>query len=77
MRAVQYRGVHDVAWTDLARPEVSPGTALIRVSAVGVCHTDVSIRAASSQMMASGTVLGHEIAGTIIEMAADAVNMSV
>ncbi|MFF5989155.1 alcohol dehydrogenase catalytic domain-containing protein [Prauserella flavalba] len=48
-------------------PTATPGRVLLRVAAAGICHTDVHFRASPHPAIPPGTVLGHEIAGTIVE----------
>ncbi|NUO61588.1 MAG: alcohol dehydrogenase catalytic domain-containing protein [Hamadaea sp.] len=64
-RAVVFR--EQVGLEEITLPEVGPGLARVRVSAAGVCHTDLS--------MINGTlsptfplVLGHEAAGVVEEV---------
>ncbi|MDP9998426.1 alcohol dehydrogenase catalytic domain-containing protein [Pseudarthrobacter sulfonivorans] len=71
MRAIQYLGIGDVAAAEVEKPAVAAGHVLLRVTAAGVCQTDIHFRASEEQMIASGTVLGHEIAGVIVECAPD------
>jgi alcohol dehydrogenase, propanol-preferring len=68
MRAIQYLGVNKVSHTEVAKPVPAPGHALVRVLAAGVCQTDVHMRASAVEAIPAGTVLGHEIAGTIAEI---------
>src|ERR1700722_6517429 len=68
MRAIQYLGVHKVSPTEVAKPAATPGHALVKVLAAGVCQTDVHMRASAVEAIPAGTVLGHEIAGTIAEL---------
>lgn len=68
MRAIQYLGVGDVARTDVPAPVATPGRVLVRVAAAGICHTDVHFRASLVPAIPLGTVLGHEIAGTVAEL---------
>lgn len=71
MRAIQYLGVNNVAITNIDAPAVTPGYVLLRVTAAGVCQTDIHVRASAEQILPSGVVLGHKIAGTIVETADD------
>jgi propanol-preferring alcohol dehydrogenase len=77
VRAVRYQGVHDVALVDTARPTVAAGHALVRVTAAGVCQTDIHVRAADQPMIPVGVILGHEVAGQIAELAPDVEGFSV
>jgi alcohol dehydrogenase, propanol-preferring len=65
-------------------PTVSPGTALVKVSAAGVCHTDIHLISGGYDLgegrrlstTAGGTVLpltpGHEIAGRVERLGSNA-----
>ncbi|MCU1691823.1 MAG: putative oxidoreductase [Frankiales bacterium] len=77
MRAVQYLGAKDVALTEIDEPTVPPGHVLLKVVAAGVCQTDIHVRASSVEMLPPGVVLGHEIAGTVLELAMDVDTFSV
>lgn len=68
MRALQYLGAGHVARTEVPTPVAGPGRVLLRVAAAGICHTDVHFRAAPRPAIPVGTVLGHEIAGTVVEL---------
>src|SRR5262245_55915191 len=65
MKALRYLGAGDVARTEVPVPAATPGRVLVRVAAAGICHTDVGFRASSTPAIPIGTVLGHEIAGTV------------
>ncbi|MCC2976584.1 alcohol dehydrogenase catalytic domain-containing protein [Sphingomonas sp. PL-96] len=65
MKAVQLVRPTELVLTDLPVPEIQSHEVLLRVTAAGVCHTDVSIRHETSDLYPSGLVLGHEIAGRI------------
>lgn len=59
---------------DVARPGLRQGEALVRVEAVNLCPTDIKkFRDGSLEGILSegGLILGHEIAGTVIEMGGD------
>lgn len=77
MRAIQYRGIGEVAETAVGNPTITPGHVMLRVTAAGVCQTDIHIRSSKQQLIPSGIVLGHEIAGNIVEMASDVESFTV
>lgn len=53
---------------EVPRPSVSPGDILLRVAANTICGTDVRIlRGEKSSGINPGVVLGHEIAGYVVE----------
>ncbi len=47
---------------DIPTPAPGPGEALLRVTGCGICGSDLHL---ASQLAATGTVLGHEIAGAV------------
>lgn len=53
--------------TDVAPPVPAPGEALVRVRAVGVCATDVKAWRGLFPDVTLPRVLGHEIAGELVE----------
>lgn len=77
MRAIQYLGVNQVEYTEVGSPTITPGHVLLRVAAAGICQTDIHVRAAAEQMIPTGVVLGHEIAGHIVERADGVDNLSI
>lgn len=71
MRAIQYLGINHVAEREVPRPDVADGHVVLEVAAAGVCQTDIHMRASPQQMVPSGVIFGHEIAGHIVEVAED------
>jgi acryloyl-coenzyme A reductase len=70
MRAITFSdfGAPDVLRaTALDRPQPGPDDVLVRVHAAGVCYHDVLSRAGRIPGGQRGRVLGHEIAGEIVE----------
>jgi propanol-preferring alcohol dehydrogenase len=71
MRAVQL-----TAWQsepevrDVAVPRPGPGELLVRVDAVGLCHSDLHVMdcAPGTLPYALPMTLGHEVAGTVVEV---------
>lgn len=64
MRAAVYRGQGRVVVEQVPVPEIGPGEALVRVSACGICGTD--IKKIEHGFLAPPLILGHEVAGTIV-----------
>jgi propanol-preferring alcohol dehydrogenase len=56
---------------DVATPAIAPHEALVRVRNVGVCGTDVKIRAGRMGLGVIPLIMGHEIAGEVAEVGAD------
>ena len=64
MRVAMYYANNDVRIEELPRPRIGPAEFLVRVRASGVCGTDVLEWYRKKQ---APRVLGHEIAGDIVE----------
>jgi L-iditol 2-dehydrogenase len=63
-------------FTDLPTPDVGPREILIRVRACGICGSDVHGMDGSTGRRRPPIVMGHEAAGTIDAMGADAADWS-
>jgi L-iditol 2-dehydrogenase len=68
MQALVYHGPNDLRVEDRPSPEPGHGEAVLRVSACGICGTDLRIAAGGHRAYPPGTVRipGHEVAGTIL-----------
>lgn len=64
MRVAVYYSNNDVRIEDKPRPEIGPGEMLVRIEASGICGSDVMEWYRIGRVP---LVLGHEIAGTIVE----------
>jgi L-iditol 2-dehydrogenase len=64
MLAAVYRGAGRVAVEQVPVPEISDGEVLIRVSACGICGTD--IKKIQHGFVAAPQIFGHEVAGTVV-----------
>ncbi|WP_405089507.1 NAD(P)-dependent alcohol dehydrogenase [Micromonospora sp. NBC_01392] len=65
MRAVRMTAPGVLELTEVPTPEPGPGEVLLRVGAVGACHSDLHILDAEAGMFPTPMTLGHEIAGTV------------
>ncbi len=70
MKAVVVHGPGDIRYENLPLPRPSPGEALVKMRAAGICSSDVP-RALGDAAYSYPIVLGHEVAGEIAEMAKD------
>ena len=52
---------------DMASPRIGPHGALVRVRNVGVCGTDLKIRAGRMGLNVLPLIMGHEVAGEVAE----------
>jgi L-iditol 2-dehydrogenase len=66
MRAGVYRGSGRIGVEQVPVPEILAGEVLIRVGACGVCGTD--LKKVRHDLVRPPQILGHEIAGTIVEV---------
>ena len=67
------RGIGGLAVVEKAPREPGPGEMLVKVSAAGVCGTDMSVyhdAGSYAQRVKIPTVLGHEMAGTVMQVGA-------
>jgi L-iditol 2-dehydrogenase len=68
MRAARLHGVGDIRLADEPAPEVPPGHSLVRVTAVGVCGSDLhwySEAGIGDARLGRPLVIGHEFAGVV------------
>jgi L-iditol 2-dehydrogenase len=71
MRVVRFHAPGDVRIEDVAEPGPGPGDLKIRVRACSTCGTDVKISKFGHHHIVPPRVMGHEIAGEIVELGAD------
>jgi L-iditol 2-dehydrogenase len=70
VRAARLHGIGDIRVADEAAPEVAAGASLVRVTAVGICGSDLhwwDEGAIGDARLERPLVLGHEAAGVIAE----------
>ncbi|QGP89785.1 alcohol dehydrogenase catalytic domain-containing protein [Gordonia sp. 135] len=76
MKALQYKRIGGpLELVDVPRPSPGPGQVLLRVTAAGLCHSDLHIIEASADDYRFGPLpmtLGHEAAGTVAAVGAGA-----
>lgn len=68
MRAIVYRGRHDLRMETLPVPRIGSNELLVRVAACGICPTD--LKKIHYGTVSAPRVFGHETAGTIVRMGA-------
>lgn len=69
MKAYVLHGINDLRYEDWPMPELKPGWALVRVSAAGICSSDIP-RIFTKGTYHFPTIPGHEFCGRV-ETAAD------
>lgn len=73
MKAITFRdfgGPEVLQATEVERPQAGPDDVLVRIHAAGICYHDVLSRAGKIPGK-PGRILGHEIAGEIVETGAN------
>lgn len=68
MRALVYHGPWQMELEELPRPSPAAGEVLLRITAVGICGSDVHGFTGESGRRTPGMVMGHEFAGEIAEL---------
>ncbi|MGQ9588028.1 MAG: alcohol dehydrogenase catalytic domain-containing protein [Thermoplasmata archaeon] len=74
MRVAMYYNNRDVRLQEMPRPEIGPGELLVKVIASGICGSDVM---EWYRIKRAPLVLGHEIAGDIVEVGKNVRNFRV
>jgi L-iditol 2-dehydrogenase len=67
MKAAQYHGPQQITLEDLPVPVCGDGEVLVAMKACGICGTDVKTYVRGHPLIPPGSVLGHEVAGSVIE----------
>lgn len=66
MKALVYTGPETQAYRDVPDPVPGAGEALIRVSHVGICGSDMHAFLGHDERRPAPLILGHEVSGTVI-----------
>jgi (R,R)-butanediol dehydrogenase/meso-butanediol dehydrogenase/diacetyl reductase len=69
MRAVVVQGPRRLAVAELPDPTPGPGQVVLRVSACGICGSDLHLHQAG--LLPAGAVMGHEFCGEVVEGASE------
>ena len=72
MQALRFYAPGDVRLEEVPEPECGPREVKIKVRACSTCGTDVKIRNNGHVNITRTTTMGHEIAGEVVEVGADA-----
>ena len=77
MKAVVFHDVGDIRLENVSEPSLEePTDAIVRLTASAICGTDLHMIRGSMPGMKSGTILGHEGVGVIVEAGNDVHNLS-
>jgi 2-desacetyl-2-hydroxyethyl bacteriochlorophyllide A dehydrogenase len=69
MKAILYEGTGKVKTVEIPKPVAGPGQVVVKVTMCGICGTDIHSYMYSG-ILSSGTIIGHETIGTIVEIGA-------
>ncbi|MES1169342.1 MAG: alcohol dehydrogenase catalytic domain-containing protein, partial [Leifsonia sp.] len=68
MRAATYYAPGDIRLEQIVEPDVARGEIKLKVRACSTCGTDVKISRSGHPNMTPPQVMGHEIAGEIVDV---------
>jgi len=78
MKALVYKGEHDIVLEEKPKPEILKSTdAVVRVLKTTICGTDIGIYKGKNPEVESGRILGHEGIGIIEEIGDSVTNFKV
>src|SRR3954454_19179801 len=71
MKALRFYAPEDVRLEEVPEPECGPDEVKLRVHNCSTCGTDVKILHNGHQNLTPPRIIGHEIAGEVVEVGAD------
>ncbi len=78
MKALCWHGKHDIRYDTVPDPVLEhPRDAIIKVSACAICGSDLHLFDGFMPGMKSGDVMGHEFMGEVVDVGAQAQNLTV
>jgi 2-desacetyl-2-hydroxyethyl bacteriochlorophyllide A dehydrogenase len=70
MKAIYLKEAGNIQVADIDQPEYKADQILIRVKSVGICGSDISAYLGTSPLVTYPRIIGHEIAGEVVEVPA-------
>jgi 2-desacetyl-2-hydroxyethyl bacteriochlorophyllide A dehydrogenase len=78
MKAVQVNKPHELSIQDVEKPHiVNAKDVLVKVKRVGICGSDLHIYHGTNPLATLPRVVGHEVAGEVVEVGPDVANLKV
>ncbi|MCS0670610.1 zinc-binding alcohol dehydrogenase family protein [Cytobacillus firmus] len=78
MKAVQVRKAHELVVQETEKPQISESTdVLVKVKRVGICGSDMHIYHGTNPLATLPRVVGHEVAGEVVEVGPDVTGVQV
>jgi 2-desacetyl-2-hydroxyethyl bacteriochlorophyllide A dehydrogenase len=71
MNAIVMKKDGSVYYTEVPNPLLQSGQVLLRVAACGICGTDMHVHKGMANSWSLPGIIGHELAGTVVECAPD------
>ena len=68
MKAVKFEKPWEVACVDLDMPVRKPGEALLKIKGAGICGSDIGAFRGTNGLVSYPRIIGHELAGEIVEI---------
>ncbi len=77
MQALTFGGIEKIVYHAVADPAIlQPTDAIVQVSLAGICGSDLHVYHGREAGLDSGTVMGHEFVGTVVETGRDVMKYS-
>lgn len=70
MKAIYLKEAGNIQVADIDQPEYKADQILIRVKSVGICGSDISAYLGTSPLVTYPRIIGHEIAGEVVDVPA-------
>ena len=67
MKALVYTGTQELKYQDFDNPNLVNGESIVKVSASGICGSDMHAYHGKDERRIPPLILGHEVSGTILE----------
>ena len=78
MKAITFQDIEVLAYEDVPEPElVDSADVIVRVTAAGLCGSDLHPYFGRERGLDAGTVMGHEAVGEVVDVGSDVHNWSV
>ncbi|TWE01122.1 L-gulonate 5-dehydrogenase [Neobacillus bataviensis] len=78
MKAVQVSKPHELTIQEVEKPQiVNPMDVLVKVKRVGICGSDLHIYHGTNPLATLPRVVGHEVAGEVVEIGPEVANLQV
>ena len=68
MRALVYTEARDLVVCEVPTPRAAPDEVVVRVEAAGICASDVHGIRSRSERRTPPLIMGHELAGRVVEL---------